>query len=78
MRAAAFRALRHRQDAAYTPRAPRSEADIRAGLREMVRSDLKYTVRGLRGEGLTNPAILSRIRWWRRMHTESVAREIGR
>lgn len=78
MSAAELRALRHRQDAAYTPRISRSEASIRADLRAMVRADLKYTIRGCRGDGMTNPKILDRIRWWRRMHTESVGREFAR
>lgn len=54
------------------------EARIRAIQRWMVREVLKYTVRGRRGVGVTAYHVLRDVRNARRMHSDSIAREMGR
>lgn len=53
------------------------ERDIRAHARAIVAGEMKYLMRGNRGEGRTYPPILHRIRAARRNHSASIAREIA-
>lgn len=52
-----------------------AEVSIRDGLRQMTADDLRYTVRGRRGAGLTYEPILIRVRQRRQQHSASMARE---
>ena len=76
-------AIRHRQDAMRSMRAPQSISDfalgevrIREQLREMVKGEMKYLTKGKRGAGKTKESILIRISNARRDHSASIRRQI--